>query len=41
MPKRSCQGDIDNLAGSVMDALQQGGVLANDRLIRRLEVTIR
>ena len=31
------RGDIDNMAGSIMDALQQGGAIVNDRDVVRLE----
>jgi Holliday junction resolvase RusA-like endonuclease len=27
------QGDIDNISGSLLDALQQGGAIANDKLV--------
>ena len=38
--KRGALGDIDNLSGAVMDALQQGKALKNDGLIRGLEGSI-
>jgi Holliday junction resolvase RusA-like endonuclease len=34
------RGDLDNLTGSVMDALQQGAAIKNDRHIVRLETWI-
>ncbi len=36
---KGVRGDIDNYAKSVLDALQQGGVLADDRLVETLTVT--
>lgn len=32
------QGDIDNIAGSIMDALQAGGIIADDKQAHELEV---
>lgn len=34
------KGDIDNLSGGVMDALQDGGVFANDSQVVKLEAVI-
>ena len=31
------RGDLDNMTGSVMDALEQGGAIENDRDIVRIE----
>lgn len=31
--KHSRRGDLDNIAGSVLDALVQAGILANDNLV--------
>ncbi len=31
-----CRGDVDNCAGGVLDALQDSGVFANDRAVKRL-----
>ena len=36
-PRNGQRGDIDNLAGAVMDALQQGGVILDDSQVVRLE----
>jgi Holliday junction resolvase RusA-like endonuclease len=33
-------GDIDNLAKLVLDGLQMGGVMGNDRQVKRLELEI-
>ena len=37
---KGTRGDLDNLTGSVMDALQQGGAIVNDRDIIKLETWI-
>ena len=34
------KGDIDNLSGGVMDALQDGGVFTNDSQVVKLEAVI-
>jgi Holliday junction resolvase RusA-like endonuclease len=34
------KADIDNLAGGLMDALEQGGIIKNDRLIVRADLWI-
>ena len=36
---KGIRGDIDNYGKAVLDALQQGGVLADDRLVETLTVT--
>ncbi len=33
-------GDVDNLAGSVLDSLQDSGIITNDRQVVRLDATI-
>jgi Holliday junction resolvase RusA-like endonuclease len=38
--RRYHQGDLDNLVGSVMDALQKGGAIKNDSLIRRIDAIL-
>lgn len=35
---KGVQGDIDNIAGSVLDALEAGGIITNDKQATRLEV---
>lgn len=35
---KGVRGDIDNIVGSVMDALQQAGVYGNDSQVHQLEV---
>ena len=37
-PKYNRKSDIDNMAGAVLDALQQAEIIENDRLVHRLEV---
>ena len=34
------KGDIDNLSGGVMDALEDGGVFTNDKQVVKLEAVI-
>ncbi|GEM_PF-3097501 len=36
---RALRGDLDNYAKAVLDALQQGGLIADDRLVETLTVT--
>lgn len=38
--RKSVPGDIDNIAGAILDALQDATIYKNDRQIVRLEVTI-
>ena len=35
---KGVQGDIDNIAGSILDALQAGGIIDDDKQATRLEV---
>lgn len=37
-PKRKLQGDVDNYAKSVLDGLQQGGLIKNDRQVNELHL---
>lgn len=39
--RRKLQGDIDNYAKSVLDGLQQGGMIENDRQVSSLNVSFR
>lgn len=39
--KHSRKGDLDNISGSILDALVQGGILRNDNLICVLALSIR
>ncbi len=39
--KHSRRGDLDNISGSILDALVQGGILRNDNLICVLALSIR
>jgi Holliday junction resolvase RusA-like endonuclease len=39
--KHSRRGDLDNISGSILDALVQSGVLRNDNLICVLALTVR
>jgi len=37
---KTCRGDADNCAGTIMDLLQEAGVYANDRAVRKLSVRV-